>query len=112
MAGTSPAMTKNNDPVIPGLAKRAPESITTIVSMDSGPAPSSASTMCNCTSGNDQNKNGGNHHVHHHARAETDRSVHVVACGSAGAGEESWAAHGAAHHRGRRRAAHHRRRGS
>src|SRR6266478_556367 len=25
--------------------------MTTIVSMDSGPAPSSASTMCNCTSG-------------------------------------------------------------
>src|SRR5437899_106012 len=36
-------------------AQRAsPESITTIGSMDSGPAPSGASTMCNCTSGNDR----------------------------------------------------------
>src|SRR5260370_9810084 len=34
--------------------KRAnPESITTIESMDSWPAPSGASTMCNCTSLND-----------------------------------------------------------
>jgi hypothetical protein len=30
------------------------ESILTIVVMDSGPAPSGASTMCNCTSGNDE----------------------------------------------------------
>src|SRR6266702_2755495 len=36
-------------------AKRAsPESITTTGSMDSGPAPSGASTMCDCTSGNDR----------------------------------------------------------
>src|SRR6267378_4763662 len=33
--------------------RASPESITTAVSMDSGPAPSGASTMCNCTSGND-----------------------------------------------------------
>src|SRR6266849_212376 len=32
------------------------ESITTIGSMDSGPAPTGASTMCNCTSGNDDFK--------------------------------------------------------
>src|SRR5450755_5038317 len=32
----------------------SPESITTTGSMDSGPAPSGASTMCNCTSGNDE----------------------------------------------------------
>src|ERR1700682_5610621 len=30
----------------------SPESITSTGSMDSGPAPSGASTMCNCTSGN------------------------------------------------------------
>jgi hypothetical protein len=36
-----------------GAPSASPESITTIVSMDSGPAPSGASTMCNCTSGND-----------------------------------------------------------
>src|SRR5229473_5946006 len=36
-------------------AQRAsPESITPIGSMDSGPAPSGASTMCTCTSGNDE----------------------------------------------------------
>src|SRR6266446_836396 len=32
----------------------SPESITTTGSMDSGPAPRGASTMCNCTSGNDE----------------------------------------------------------
>src|SRR5260370_33784267 len=32
------------------------ESITTIGSMDSGLAPSGASTMCNCTSGNDNTR--------------------------------------------------------
>jgi hypothetical protein len=36
-----------------GAPSASPESITTIVSMDSGPAPSGPSTMCNCTSGND-----------------------------------------------------------
>src|SRR6266849_7280858 len=34
--------------------RASPESITTTGSMDSGPAPSGASTMCNCTSGNDE----------------------------------------------------------
>src|SRR5229473_3834725 len=39
---------------IPGRdAVASPESITTTGSMDSGPAPRGASTMCNCTSGND-----------------------------------------------------------
>src|SRR6266478_4602845 len=33
--------------------RASPESITTTGSMDSGPAPSGASTMCTCTSGND-----------------------------------------------------------
>src|SRR3981189_2236531 len=33
--------------------RASPESITTTGSMDSGPALSGASTMCNCTSGND-----------------------------------------------------------
>src|SRR5882724_7413355 len=36
-----------------GARSASPESITTAGSMDSGPAPSGASTMCNCTSGND-----------------------------------------------------------
>src|SRR5882672_11473174 len=36
-----------------GARSASPESITTTGSMDSGPAPSGASTMCNCTSGND-----------------------------------------------------------
>ena len=40
--------------VIPGRGEASsPESITTIVSMDSGPAPRGASLMCNCTSKND-----------------------------------------------------------
>src|SRR6266705_2545086 len=34
--------------------RASPESITTAGSMYSGPAPSGASTMCNCTSGNDK----------------------------------------------------------
>src|SRR5216683_267441 len=34
--------------------RASPESITTAGSMDSGPAPSGASPMCNCTSGNDK----------------------------------------------------------
>jgi Sel1 repeat len=36
------------------VERASPESITTIGSRDSGPAPSGASTMCNCTSGNDE----------------------------------------------------------
>src|SRR3984893_5869787 len=39
-----------------GAGRASPESITTAGSMDSGPAPSGASTMCNCTSGNDEVK--------------------------------------------------------
>src|ERR1700692_38672 len=38
------------------VKRASPESITTIGSMDSGPAPSGASTMCNCTSGNDNTR--------------------------------------------------------
>src|SRR5258708_24747731 len=34
----------------------SPESITTIGGMDSGPAPSGASKMCNCTSEKDERK--------------------------------------------------------
>jgi hypothetical protein len=46
--------TRLSQRVIPGRAESAnPESITTTGSMDSGPAPRSASPMCNRTSGND-----------------------------------------------------------
>ncbi len=41
-------------PSFRGERSASPESITTTGSMDSGPAPSGASTMCNCTSGNDE----------------------------------------------------------
>jgi hypothetical protein len=38
------------------VKRASPESVTTIGSMDSGPAPSGASPMCNCTSGNDDTR--------------------------------------------------------
>jgi hypothetical protein len=41
------------NPSFRGARSASPESITTTGSMDSGPAPNGASTMCNCTSGND-----------------------------------------------------------
>ncbi len=44
-------------PSFRGARSASPESITTTGSMDSGPAPSGASTMCNCTSGNDERAN-------------------------------------------------------
>src|SRR5438128_11788801 len=97
MAGTSPAMTNNNISVIPGWSK--------------GPDPESRDFGFALRAPRNDAREETNH-VHHHARAETDRSVRVAACRSAGTGEESWTANGTPHHRCRRRAAHDRRRGS